>query len=137
MFLSQTTNDYKMWDCFIKLQNYSHLRELQLWFYFTLLTTYLFLWRHLLISSFLLFNSSLESALKIHTFSVTQRSQRLVPHLYGFVRTAIDQLMVNSFSSCFNFQINFESSVSFLYFWCWNDLVWLLNLFLNSVSNVQ
>ena len=52
----------------------------------------LFLWRHLLNSSDRLFSRTFLSAVAISSFSVTQRSQRLVLFEYAGARIRISQL---------------------------------------------
>ena len=95
----------------------------------------LFLCRHLLTSSVLLFNSPRGSARIMIVFSERHRSHILEPFLYGIARVTMLQTILCSMFSVFNFQINFDNSVSCLYFSCRNDFVWLLYRSLNSPSH--
>ena len=86
-------------------------------------------------NSDLLFSKFFRCAFMITSFSDKQRSHLLVPHLYGDAWAAILHFMLCLILLSFRFQMNFDSSVSLRYLVCLNDLVWLLYLDLNSLSD--
>ena len=95
--------------------------------YFTSCSRNLFLWRHLEISSVLLFSRSFGSALTMATFSDRQRSHFLVPHMYGDANDAMLHLRMKFALLSFSFHICLESSDSLQYFLDLKDLVWLFS----------
>ena len=94
----------------------------------------LFLWRHLEISSVLLFRKVSGSAQMMENFSGKQRSQRFESHWCdeAFLWISCDRLL----SWSFTFHTWFDSSVSFIHSRCLKDFVWLLYRDLSSPSEV-
>ena len=71
--------------------------------------------RHFEKNSLRLFKKCLFFAFIINTFSSRHRLHRLDQALYGATRLTIDHWILKAQLSVFNFQIYFESSVSFQY----------------------
>ena len=70
---------------------------------------HLFQCRHFDINSIILFKRLFSLARAVMYFSVRQKSDLLVPHLYGVAHAAILHFRLNSIPLRFSYQISFES----------------------------
>ena len=97
----------------------------------------LFLWWHLDANSNFLFSSNSQSSLMIFNFSVRHKSQLPESYLSGEGYATMFHLISYWILSVLSFQIYLESSVSVDYLLCLSDLVCLLDLVLDSPSDIH